>query len=171
MMMYLSIIETQEDRSKFIQIYETYRGLMFYIANERLHNQEDAEDAVHEAFIRIAEGIQDIDASTPERTKGLVTMIANRCAIDLFRKRERRRELESQWKPDYEHPIETGSALADSLAKLPLNYRDIILLKCTYGYEMKQIAKFMNISEANAYKTFSRAKRKFERICIEDGIL
>jgi RNA polymerase sigma-70 factor (ECF subfamily) len=144
---------------------------MFYVANGYLHNHEDAEDAVHQAFVRIAKCIQSIDDSSPEKLKGLVTTITTRCAIDLLRKRDRYEQHKNEVVPHYDAGIETKSALGDSLAKLPDKYRDIILLKCCYGYEMDQIAKLLNITEASAYKTFSRAKKKFEQICIEDGLL
>ena len=60
MLIYLQMIETDEDRQKFIQLYETYRGLMFYVANRILHNTEDAEDAVHQAFLSIIENLDKI---------------------------------------------------------------------------------------------------------------
>ena len=55
MLIYLSMIETPESRSKFETIYETYKQLMFYIANNILHDARDAEDIVHEAFLKIIE--------------------------------------------------------------------------------------------------------------------
>lgn len=54
MLVYLQIIETQNDREKFEEIYTAYRKLMLYVANEVLKNDQDAEDAVHEAFISVA---------------------------------------------------------------------------------------------------------------------
>ena len=54
MLIYLQVIETEEDKSKFEDIYREYRGLMYYIAYRRLHHEQDAEDAVHHAFMKIA---------------------------------------------------------------------------------------------------------------------
>ena len=51
MIVYLQMIDTPEDRSKFEQLYLEYRGLMFHAANQILHNEQDAEDAVHQAFL------------------------------------------------------------------------------------------------------------------------
>ena len=50
MMIYLQMIDTPEDRSKFEFLYMEYRGLMFHVANKILHNEQDAEDTVHQAF-------------------------------------------------------------------------------------------------------------------------
>ena len=46
MLIYLQIIETEEERSKFEQLYEAYRGLLYRVAFARLRNAQDAEDAV-----------------------------------------------------------------------------------------------------------------------------
>lgn len=52
------MLETPEEKSLFEQIYLEYRGLMFHVAYEILHNEQDAEDAVHQAFVKIAENIK-----------------------------------------------------------------------------------------------------------------
>ena len=53
MLIYLQMLETPEEKSKFEQIYLEYRNLMFYVSKGILHNQQDAEDAVQEAFLKI----------------------------------------------------------------------------------------------------------------------
>ena len=55
MLIYLQMLETPEEKSLFEQIYLEYCGLMFHVAYEILHNEQDAEDAVHQAFVKIAE--------------------------------------------------------------------------------------------------------------------
>ena len=60
MLIYLQTIETDKDKSKFEQIYEAYRGLMFHVAFKILEQEQDAEDAVHHAFVKIAENITKI---------------------------------------------------------------------------------------------------------------
>ena len=47
MLIYLQMIETPEDRSKFEIIYEEYRDMLYTRANGILHNKMDAEDATH----------------------------------------------------------------------------------------------------------------------------
>jgi RNA polymerase sigma-70 factor (ECF subfamily) len=46
MLLYLQMLETPEEKSLFEQIYLEYRGLMYHVAYEILHNDQDAEDAV-----------------------------------------------------------------------------------------------------------------------------
>ena len=60
MLIYLQLIETEEDRSKFETIYLSYRDLMYHAAFGILRNVEDAEDAVHHAFVKIAEHMEKV---------------------------------------------------------------------------------------------------------------
>lgn len=43
MIVYLQMIDTPDDRSKFEHLYLEYRGLMFHAANQILHNEQDAD--------------------------------------------------------------------------------------------------------------------------------
>lgn len=49
MLIYLMMIESPEDQSKFEKVYLTYKGLMYHVAYKILNNEQDAEDAVHSA--------------------------------------------------------------------------------------------------------------------------
>ena len=94
MIVYLQMIDTPEDRSKFEQIYLEYRGLMFHVANEILHNEQDAEDTVHQAFVNVAKNMEKIGVPNCPKTKGYVVTIVENKAIDLYRRRKRRQALE-----------------------------------------------------------------------------
>lgn len=50
----LQTIQDPEDRTRFEAMYSAYRGLMFHVANRVLQNAQDAEDAVHLAFLSLA---------------------------------------------------------------------------------------------------------------------
>lgn len=58
MIVYLSMIESPEDQSKFELLYTEYRDVMYHVAFKILQNEQDAEDAVHQAFLKIAEKIE-----------------------------------------------------------------------------------------------------------------
>ncbi len=85
MLMYLMMIDDPNDRSKFEQIYTQYRKLMYYVAFKILNQEQDAEDAVHTAFLKIAEKIETIEEAVSPRTQSYVCTIAENKAIDLYR--------------------------------------------------------------------------------------
>ncbi len=60
MIIYLQMIESDEDKSKFEQLYIMYKGLMFHVAMKILKNEFDAEDAVHQAFLSLIENLKKI---------------------------------------------------------------------------------------------------------------
>ena len=45
MLIYLTMIEAEEDRHRFLSLYRRYKKLMLYIAHDILHDPHDAEDA------------------------------------------------------------------------------------------------------------------------------
>lgn len=71
MLVYLSMIEGPEDRNKFEIVYEQYKNLMYYVAYRILREERDAEDAVHNAFVRIAEHIEKISEPVCPKTRAL----------------------------------------------------------------------------------------------------
>lgn len=57
-MIYLMMIDAEEDKQKFAILYETYRHLMMKVALNVLKDTFLAEDAVHESFIKIAKNME-----------------------------------------------------------------------------------------------------------------
>lgn len=82
MIVYLQLIDTAEDRSKFEQLYEQYKQLMFYTAFQILKRPQDAEDAVHLAFLSIAENISRIsDLDCPKTRAYIVTIVERKGTV------------------------------------------------------------------------------------------
>lgn len=171
MLIYLSMIETEADKRKFIALYETYRSSMFYSANKILNNADDAEDAVHQTFLKIAETIETVDDSVPGRVKGLLLTITRHYAIDLYRKKQKRSLFEAGEVEDIAVIYETSGSLAKCMAKLPEAYRAVIVLKYNCGYSTREISRLLSLSVSNVNKIHQRAKRKLGQLCEEEGIL
>ncbi len=172
MLIYLQMIDLPQDKYKFEEVYITYRGLMFYVADQILHNKHDAEDAVHQAFIQIAKNIYNISAVKCPKTKHYVVTIVEHKAIDIYRKKPRLAEVELQEEiAGISVEYQGDNGVADCITRLPARYREIILLRYYHGYSTKEIAKMFHISETNANKLLQRAKNKLEKICREEGFL
>ena len=86
MLIYLQMIETPEEKTVFEQIYLEYRGLMYHVAYEILHNEQEAENAVHQAFVKIAENIKKIEDPLCPKTRSYVVTIVEHQAIDRYRR-------------------------------------------------------------------------------------
>ena len=172
MLIYLMMIDSQEEQSKFEKIYKEYRGVMFYVANKILNNEHDAEDAVHQAFVKIAENIKKIEQPVCPKTKGFVVTIVENKAIDVYRKKNRHPVTELKEEivgSQVQYSGENG--LARCILSLPLRYRECILLKYHYGYSSREVSQILGISESNAIKLGQRAKKKLRQLCEEEGML
>lgn len=172
MIIYLQTIDDPSDKVKFEQLYLHYREFMFQVALNILQNKQDAEDAVHNAFLSIAKNIGKIEETISRRTQGYVFVIVERKAIDLYRERKRKEcdeliedEIGISYPPPDEHD------LVWCITQLPPRYRQAIFLKYSHGYSVKEIADILGISHAAASKLDQRAKKKLEEICREEGIL
>ena len=94
MLEYLATMETADDRTRFESLYLAYRGLMYHVAYHILKNPQDAEDAVHQSFVKLAEHMATIPDGPCPRTRNLVVTVAERKAIDLYRSHQRHPETE-----------------------------------------------------------------------------
>ena len=172
MLIYLQMIETDEDKSKFEQLYLEYRGLMYHVAYKRLRHEQDAEDAVHHAFVKIAEHIQTIEPISPKTKQLVVTIVDNR-VTDIFRARGR--HPEATYHDDvlnFQTAQQEGEGfLAECIMKLPYQQRQVIWLKYHHGYTLREISKMLGISLAWAQKIDQRAKKKLEELYEEGGKL
>ena len=86
LMFYLTLIDGEENKSKFETIYYEYRERMYYAALDVVHNNEDAEDAVHNAFIGIAKNINSVGEPDSKQTCSYVIKAAKNAAINIYNK-------------------------------------------------------------------------------------
>ncbi len=172
MLIDLQAITSNEEKTKFEQLYLRYKGLMYMRAFDILQNVQDAEDAVHQAFVKIAEIISVVDEADNSRTKAFVVTIVENMAIDMYRARVRRGEVPlDEAKLDVQVAYAGTDDLVACICRLPMRERQILLLRHYYGLDLKEIAVMFGLSKANARKIAWRAREKLEAMCKEDGIL
>ena len=174
MLIYLSILESKEDKSKFEQIYITYKQTMFYSANRILKDEYLAEDVVHQAFLRIIDNLSKIDKIDCHKTKGFIVIIVENIAIDFYRKRKREDNISFDKIEIYIEDIKAKdnfilSDIEEAILKLPINYSTVLILKYSQGYSNKEISQILNISEENVRQRISRSRKRLTEILNEGG--
>ena len=83
---YMSFIDDDDDREKFEIIYNEYRKRMVSTAYSILRNHEDAEDAVHDTFIKIARNMNSIGDPKSNEALSYVLKATKNTAINLSQK-------------------------------------------------------------------------------------
>ena len=174
MLIYLSMIEDVEDQNKFEQVYLRYKNLMFYVAHRILNDAQEAEDAVHDAFVRIAEHIDQVGEPDCPKTRGFVVIIVERVALNRLERRRRREALPlEEWTPtaQREDPApEEEEAFSRAMARLSPRYRELLLLKHWQGFSDREIGKMLSMSQGNVARTLQRAKEKLREALKEEGV-
>lgn len=170
MLVYLQMIETEEDSSKFEAIYREYRDLLFFLADRRLRSPQDAEDAVHQVFVRLAENIRRIEPVGP-RTKRLVIVMLENTVTDLLRRRSIHPTLAytEELCQTADGPESGDRLLEDCILRLSERQRAVIWLKYDQGCSLREVAGLLGITLANAQKLDQRAKKKLEELYREGG--
>lgn len=169
-MIYLMMIDTEEDKRKFVVLYEKYRYLMMKVAYDVLRDNYLAEDAVHEAFIKVAKNMARIgDVNTKETKRYLITITKN-AIIDIYRKRriQMNREIFVDELGEDDLPLsymetDIDNRILDILKNLPVKYRDIFILKYSSKLDNDEIAELLNISEGTIRQRLSRGKEMIQK--------
>lgn len=164
MIIYLQMIESDEDKSKFEQLYVMYKGLMFHVAMKILKNEFDTEDAVHQAFLSLIENLKKISDVKCPKNRAYIVIITERKAIDIIRSRSKMVDVEF-WESTYgiEIPPSGDHGLADAMARLPATYRGILLLHYYNGYSVREISSMLHIKKDTVQKQLWRAKAALQK--------
>lgn len=82
--LYISLLDTEEQISKFEHIYKKYRGIMFYTAKGVLQDSYLAEDAVHETFLDIIRIIDSIRANNEKELSQFLKVMTHHNLLIWF---------------------------------------------------------------------------------------
>ncbi len=161
---YLSLLDTEEEKSKFTQLYLKYGRLMKYIARRKLRDDYLAEDALHNAFIKLTRYLHTIEEVECHKTRRFVVIVVDSVVTDMLRKDKHYpdnsyEELEPTI--GYEKDMLENLAvqeLTSLIEGLPEKYRAVLELHAYYGLSDKQIADVLGITYAAARKRLERAR-------------
>ncbi len=137
-----------------------------------LGNSEDAKDAVQELFVKLCSKSNQIEDM--ENPKGYGVKILQNICIDTIRKRKieyniyQTEEKESSLKniqasktsntDNVVEMDETMSILKRCIDKLPINQRQIIIMRDIEQMDMKDIEKTIGLSQGNIRVLLSRGR-------------
>lgn len=175
LLFYLSLIENEEEKSKLEKLYYEYKKLMKYIAFEILDNNELAEDAVHEAFIKLTRHLKGIEEIKCHKTKAFIVIVIRSVCFDML---EKEKNYKHSSLTDITNTISVPDGVLENLEleeicliikSLPDIHRDIIELKVYYEKSDKEIADISGISHTAVRKRLQRARNALKERLNEQG--
>lgn len=153
-----------------VDLFEGSRGRLEAIAYRLLGSAGDAEDAVQDTFLRWQAADHD-HIETPEAW--LTKVLTNVCLNQLTSARVRRETYVGQWLPEpvlagdrMLGPAETAEqresvslAVLTLMERLSAKERVVYVLRTAFGYAHGEIARILDLTEANCQQIYRRAKQ------------
>lgn len=171
-------------RARFEQWFAQYRVPLLDYLYGMTRDREWAADLVQETFLHAYAAADDHDAITYPRA--WLYRIATNAALTALHRRKRFTWLplavvepppgadsSDQWTrpelpdlPDHDFVVDMAErdAVWKTLAELPPRWRSVLLLQATGGFEVREIAAQLGLSEANVRKILFRAKERFRAL-------
>lgn len=170
----LLLLETEQDKVDFHNIYEhTYRQLI-YVGIGIMGNKLDAEELVQDAFVKIASDFPKYRGLSLEDMRGLLVVIVRNLCINRIHERERHKEtlikVDESLLGMENDPLEKiltkelSALLEKAMRKLPERDRDIFTLRYYYDLSYKQIGDIVGIKPKAVDMRLYRAKRKLREV-------
>ena len=160
----------QNDRQAQVQLYNQYCDGMLIVALRFVKDTMEAEDVVQEAFINAFSKLEHFKAEVSFGA-WLKRIVINKCIDVLKSKKQRIVELEAYHLNVIEDNNEDDWTVEDDITvedvkraieTLPDKYKFVVLLYLIEGYDHKEIAEILNISEIASRTQLSRGKQKLK---------
>ena len=173
MLMYLSILDTQDEKEKFTEVYEQYQHFCWYAAHQILGDDYLAEDAVQETFLALTRHLDKIEVVESSRTRKFLMTIAKSKAIDILRKQKGELSVEEL---EYDIPAgqpdalsqyitrENYNAIVACVLELEESYRVIFEYKYVHGLSDREISDLLGISSKTVSIRYFRARKKLQNM-------
>lgn len=167
-MLFCTLI-SDDDCDLFEQIYLDNRQMAFQIAKRILHDASLAEDAVSEAFLRIAEIFPKIHHLNSHKMQYYIVVTVRNTCFNMLKK-------ENSDLLSYEDAIEHTASesvdfeymhLKDCISRLSATDREILYLRANLGLSYHEIAVTLKMSSAAARQRYRYAKSNLKKLLSE----
>lgn len=155
--------------SRFGELFDRHQKRFFRIAKRTLRSEEDAEDVVQEAFVRIYKYGRKFPANGGKFTPWSNTILKN-CMADQINKYKNvtvslTEEIENT-SPDssQEMIFDNRNYVQSVLNKIGGTAAEIMNLRYVLGKSFKEIAKILNIKSSTARVRVYRSKKLFTQV-------
>ena len=158
------ILQSKKENIPLPKLYERYSKDIFRYSFSILKNNEEAEDAVQEVFVKYAESENSFKGECSYKT-WLLIITRNYCLSRIRSKNFNSEDIDYEAfdksvDPDYDSAI----SLREALMKLSSEHNELIYLKEYEGFSYKEISEITKLSLENVKIKLFRARQELRRI-------
>lgn len=162
------------DRQAQYELYKLYSKAMFNTCVRITNDEMEAEDVLQESFVSAFRNLKSYKG-TASFGSWLKRIVVNN-AINLVKKRrldvqpmddttEYNERPDESYEVDFTYEVRQ---VKDCIQLLPEGYRMVLSLYLLEGYDHKEIASIMGITESTSKSQFNRSKKKLREILKEE---
>lgn len=150
------------NRSGDIQlIWEEYHSKLHYFINKRLNNPSLADDILQEIFMKICSKIDIL--KSPDKIEAWIFSIARNAIFDYYRTHKPDLELPESLSLPVPEPrdstrLEIADGLLSMIQKLPVHYREFLMMSEIEGLKHAEIADRQRVSISCAKSRIQRGR-------------
>lgn len=156
--MFIYTFDTEGEKSKFEKIYCKYRDMLYMCALGIVKNSADAEDILHDAFIKIAKNIKQVDNIDSKSTAAYLAVITKNTAYDRLRRLKRLNET-----PIEDCLLAADDALIEEIAE-KTEYKDLIAAVKSVPAPYNEVLFLHYVNEMPVKKTAALLGRKVSTV-------
>ena len=97
--MLLAMLETEEDRERFLKLHGAYEKKLYAVAVRVLGDRTAAEDAVQQTWLQLIRRWDRVSGLAWSETEGYLVTAVKNVAVDMLRKERREEALPEDWDP------------------------------------------------------------------------
>lgn len=163
----LAILESEEQRNELSEIYTKNIKAFFSIALSKLHNRQDAEDAIQEAFLLIANNPGVFFNIPREKRVSYINVIVRNISYRIWNEKQKIEKHQAALENNIiDESVSTEEKISSKYScgeiygfidTLPETSRTALYLKIHFDMKYPDIADALGISEETAKKRITRA--------------
>lgn len=160
------------DQKAFFEIYKLYSKAMFNVSYRIVGSQEVAEDVLQESFVN---AFQHIKSYKGTATFGawLKRIVVNKAISQLRKNQLEVVMIDDNFDVKQDEVDNTdlelkAEVVRNAIQKLPNGFRLVFSLYLLEGYDHKEIADILGITESTSKSQYNRAKKKLKDIIREE---
>ena len=168
---FLAALESEDDKRRFVAVYEQYHEKMEMIALHILGSQHDSEDAVQNAFLQMIRHFEKIYEIPCEELPFWIISIVKNEELMILRKNRNVVPLEDWYRFEQVEDSAAGyTELVELFRQLPETYRAVLEMKLLIGYTDREIAQKLGLSETAVSSRASRGRALLRKLVEKEGL-
>jgi RNA polymerase sigma-70 factor, ECF subfamily len=164
----------QGELAAFSELFRRHENDVYRLAVTILRDEQAAEDAVQDVFLRVFERVNDFQANASFKT-WLTAVVVNLCR-DKLRRQKVRRALSLEWLRGHANAVDMADTIAERqqrqqlwtvVQRLDEKYRLPVILHYHQGLNCSEVAEVLQLPTTTVYARLNTARLRIRAMLAE----